>query len=71
MSLQKNIKSTILEIKQYSETTYDLTMRQFKLLKETNASISVWEDFQNDVKGALAVYKWREIQNDKIHSFNV
>ena len=57
MSLQKNIKSTILEIKQYSETTYDLTMRQFKLLKETNASISVWEDFQNDVKGALAVYK--------------
>ena len=57
MSLQKNIKSTILEIKQYSETIYDLAMRQFQLLKETNASISAWEDFQNDVKGALAVYK--------------
>ena len=63
MSLQENIKSTILEIKQHSGTTYALAMRQFNLLKETNASISEWKDFQNDikgafdVKGALAVYK--------------
>ena len=57
MSLQENIKLTILEIKQYSETTYALAMRQFNLLKETNASISEWKDFQNDVNGVLAVYK--------------
>ena len=44
-------------LKQLSTFSYDIALGQYQLLKNTNASKQAFNDFEEDLKGAIAMFK--------------
>lgn len=51
------IEKLLNQIKPFSQMTYDIGLSQYNLLKKTNASKQAFNDFEEDLKGAIAMFK--------------
>lgn len=55
--IEKQIESYIAELENYSSSLSELSKSQYYLLKQTDAKISDFEDFLNDLKGSVVIFK--------------
>lgn len=51
------IQRLLEQLKQLSTFSYDIALGQYNLLKSTNASKQTFDDFEEDLKGAIAMFK--------------
>ncbi|VTS33449.1 Uncharacterised protein [Streptococcus pseudoporcinus] len=55
--IEKQIESYIVKLESYSPSLAELSKGQCDLLKQTKASTIYFEDFLNDLKGSVAIFK--------------
>jgi hypothetical protein len=51
------IQRLLEQLKQLSTFSYDIVLGQYQLLKNTNVSKQAFDDFEDDLKGAIAMFK--------------
>lgn len=51
------IQRLLEQLKQLSTFSYDIALGQYNLLKNTNASKQAFADFEEDLKGAITMFK--------------
>lgn len=51
------IQRLLEQLKQLSTFSYDIALGQYQLLKNTNASKQAFDYFEEDLKGAIAMFK--------------
>lgn len=51
------IEKLLKQIKPFSQMTYEIGLGQYNLLKDTNASSQDFKDFEDDLDGALKMFK--------------
>ncbi|CQR25167.1 hypothetical protein BN1356_01510 [Streptococcus varani] len=56
-TIKEQIEDCIAELGNYNSSLSELSKSQHYLLKRTNAKISDFEDFLNDLKGSVAIFK--------------
>lgn len=55
--IHQQIEDCIAELENYSPSLAELSHIQYALLKQTKAKTTDFEDFLNDVKGSVAIFK--------------
>lgn len=55
--IMTKIQRLLEQLKQLSTFSYDIALGQYNLLKNTNASKQAFADFEDDLKGAIAMFK--------------
>ena len=55
--IMTKIQHLLEQLKQLSTFSYDIALGQYNLLKSTNASKQAFDDFEEDLKGAIAMFK--------------
>lgn len=56
-TITAQIEVCITELENYSPSLAELSKGQYYLLKQTKASTIYFEDFLNDLKGSVAIFK--------------
>ena len=51
------IQRLLEQLKEKSSFSYDIALGQYQLLKDTKASKQAFLNFQDDLEGALAMFK--------------
>ena len=51
------IQRLLEQLKQHSKFSYDIALGQYQLLKNTKASKQAFDDFADDLEGALRMFK--------------
>lgn len=51
------IQRLLEQLKEKSSFSYDIALGQYQLLKDTKASNQDFLDFQDDLEGAIAMFK--------------
>ncbi|EGS26875.1 hypothetical protein FSLSAGS3026_00838 [Streptococcus agalactiae FSL S3-026] len=56
-TIKEQIEDCIDELENYSSSLSELSKSQYYLLKQTDAKMSDFEDFLDDVNGSVAIFK--------------
>lgn len=51
------IQRLLQQLKEKSSFSYDIALGQYQLLKDTKASKQAFDDFADDLQGAIAMFK--------------
>ncbi|AUW97162.1 hypothetical protein [Streptococcus pluranimalium] len=55
-TITAQIEVCITELENYSPSLAELSKSQYYLLKQTNATLSDYEDFLSDLQGAIRIF---------------